>query len=147
VANDQASLPIAYQLYLPEAWAADPPRRTKAGVPEAIGFETKTAIALGQLRQARQEGVPVGLVLGDAGYGDETDFRVGVDTLDLRYVLGIRSATTVWPPGEAPLPPLPWSGRGRPPSRLRRNPEHQPVSVKDLALSLPRRAWRTVTWR
>src|ERR1700712_4457310 len=74
VANDHASLPIAYRLYLPEGWAADPQRRTKAGVPEAIGFETKTAIALGQLRQAREAGIPVGTVLGDAGYGDECDF-------------------------------------------------------------------------
>src|SRR3954471_17566242 len=81
VANDQASLPIAYRLYLPEAWAADPPRRTKAGVPEAIGFETKTAMALGQLRQAREDGIPVGVVLGDAGYGDECDFRVGSDAV------------------------------------------------------------------
>jgi SRSO17 transposase len=147
VANDHASLPVAYQLYLPEVWAADPKRRAKAGVPEAIGFETKTAIALGQLRQAREEGIPVGMVLGDAGYGDECDFRVGVAALDLRYVLGIRSTTTVWPPGQAPLPPKPWSGRGRPPTRLQRSPEHQPVSVKDLAASLPRRTWRTVTWR
>jgi len=147
VANDHASLPVAYRLYLPEGWAADPPRRAKAGVPEEIGFETKTAIALGQLRQAREEAVPVGTVLGDAGHGDECDFRVGVDELELRYVLGIRSATTVWPPGMAPLPPKPWSGRGRPPTRLRRSPEHQPVSVKELALSLPRQAWRTVTWR
>jgi SRSO17 transposase len=147
VANDQASLPIAWRLYLPEAWAADPQRRAKAGVPEEIGFETKTAIALGQIQQALAEGVPVGVVLGDAGYGDETDFRVGVAGLDLRYVLGIRSATSVWPPGQAPLPPKPWSGRGRPSTRLQRSPEHQPVSVKDLALSLPRRAWRAVTWR
>ena len=147
VANDHASLPVAYRLYLPETWAADPARRAKAGVPEAIGFETKTAIALGQLRQAREAGIPVGTVLGDAGYGDECDFRVGVDELELRYALGIRSATTVWPPGMAPLPPKPWSGRGRPPTRLRRSPEHQPVSVKELALSLPRQAWRTVTWR
>jgi SRSO17 transposase len=91
--------------------------------------------------------VPVGTVLGDAGYGDESDFRVGVAELDLRYVLGIRPGTSVWPPGQAPLPPAPWSGRGRPPTRLRRSPEHQPVSVKDLALSLPPRAWRSVTWR
>src|SRR3954449_11159109 len=76
VANDQASLPVAYRLYLPEAWAVDPPRRAKAGVLEAIGFETKTGIALGQLRRAREDGVPVGVVLGDAGYGDECDFRV-----------------------------------------------------------------------
>ena len=107
VANDQASLPIAYRLYLPEAWTDDPLRRAKAGVPEAIGFETKTAIALAQLRQAREDGVPVGTVLGDADYGDECDFRIGVAELDLHYVLGIRSGTTVWPPGQAPLPPAP----------------------------------------
>src|ERR671910_1239460 len=147
VANDDASLPIAWRLYLPEAWAEDPARRTKAGVPEEIGFATKTAIALGQLRRAREEGVPVGTVLGDAGYGDECDFRAGGAALDLRYVLGIRPGTSVWPPGQAPLPPAPWSRRGRPPTRLRRSPEHQPVSVKDLAASLPSRAWRSVTWR
>src|ERR1700760_4890132 len=45
VANDHASLPIAYQLFLPEVWANDQPRRDKAGVPETITFETKTAIA------------------------------------------------------------------------------------------------------
>jgi SRSO17 transposase len=147
VTNDRASLPIAYRLYLPEAWAADPKRRAKARVPEDIGFETKPAIALGQIRQALAEGVPVGVVLGDAGYGDETDFRVGVAALGLRYVLGLRPGTSVWPPGQAPLPPKPWSGRGRPPTRLQRSPEHQPVTVKDLAMGLPARAWRTVTWR
>jgi SRSO17 transposase len=147
VATDQASLPIAYQLYLPEVWAADAPRRAKAGVPEEIGFETKTVIALGQIRQALDENVPPGVVLGDAGYGDETAFRVGVGDLGLSYALGIRPGTSVWPPGQAPLPPKPWSGRGRPPTRLQRSSEHQPVSAKDLALSLPKRVWRTVTWR
>jgi SRSO17 transposase len=147
VANDHASLPIAWRLYLPEAWAEDPARRAKAGVPEAVGFETKTAIALGQLRQAREAGLPVGTVLGDAGYGDASDFRVGVAALELQYVLGIRPGTSIWPPGQAPLPPRPWSGRGRPPTRLRRDPEHRPVSVKDLALGLPSKAWRTITWR
>ena len=147
VANDQASLPIAYQLYLPEAWAADPIRRAKAGVPEEIAFATKTAIALDQIRQAQAAGVPEGIVLGDAGYGDETAFRVGVAELGLSYVLGLRCGTSVWRPGQAPLPPPPWSGRGRPPTRLRRSPEHRPALVKEVALGLPKRAWRAVTWR
>jgi SRSO17 transposase len=147
VANDHASLPIAYQLFLPEAWADEPARRAKAGVPETITFETKTAIALGQLRQALSAGVPAGIVLGDPAYGDETDFRVGVAGLGLRYMLGVRCGTSVWVPGTGPLSPAPWSGRGRQPTRLRRDAAHQPVTLKALALSLPAQAWRSVTWR
>src|SRR3954468_8106208 len=147
VATDHASLPIAYRLFLPEVWADDPARRAKVGVPETIRFETKTTIALGQLRQALAAGVPVGIVLGDAAYGDETDFRVGVTDLGLRYVLGVRPGTSVWAPGTGPLPPAPWSGRGRIPTRLRREAENQPVTLKALALSLPAQDWRKVTWR
>ena len=147
VANDHASLPIAWRLYLPEAWAGDAERRAKAGVPEGVGFETKTAIALGQLRQAQADGVPSGVVLGDAGYGVETDFRSGVGGLGLAYVLGVQSSASLWPPGTAPLPVPPHGGRGRPPTRVQRTPGHQPVSAKKLAESLPARAWRSITWR
>ena len=45
VASAEASLPIAYRLYLPKEWAEDPARRAKAGVPEAIAFATKPMIA------------------------------------------------------------------------------------------------------
>src|SRR6202047_5484799 len=38
IANHHASLPIAYRLYLPEAWAKDAARRKKAHVPRAIKF-------------------------------------------------------------------------------------------------------------
>jgi SRSO17 transposase len=58
VANDHASLPVAYQLYLPEAWAEDDARRRKAGVPDDIVFQTKPEIALTQLRAALLAGVP-----------------------------------------------------------------------------------------
>ena len=57
------------------------------------------------------------------------------------------STTTVWLPGTAPLPPKRWSGRGRPTTRLRRDARHQPVSVKELALGLSKRAWRRIEWR
>jgi SRSO17 transposase len=39
IANHQASLPIAYRLYLPQEWAADAARRKKAHVPEGIAFK------------------------------------------------------------------------------------------------------------
>src|ERR1700751_2975652 len=147
VANDHASLPIAYRLFLPEAWANDALRRAKAGVPAAVVFASKTAIALGQLRQALADGVPVGIVLGDPAYGDETAFRVGVTALGLRYVLGVRSGTSAWPPGTRPLPPAPWSGPGRPAIRLRRDAEHRPVTLTAFAMHLPARACRSLTWR
>jgi SRSO17 transposase len=147
VANDYASLPIAYQLYLPEPWAGDPARRHKAGVPDDIAFQTKPQIALGQIRAALLASVPRAVVLADAGYGVDTGFRDGITALGLRYVVGIQSSTTLWPPGQAPLPPKPWSGRGRRPTRLQHNDSHQPVSVKDFAIGLPNKAFRRVTWR
>jgi SRSO17 transposase len=147
IASDQASLPIAYQLYLPEDWANDPDRREKAGVPEDVIFRTKPEIALAQIRAALDAGVSPGVVLADAGYGNDTALRTGLTEMGLTYVVGVQSSIRLWPPDTQPLPPKPWSGRGRPPSLVRRQPEHAPVSAKDLAQALPEDAWRVVTWR
>src|ERR1700750_2501510 len=134
VANDHASLPIAYQLFLPEVWANDPPRRAKPGVRETIRFEAKTVIALGQLRQALAAGVPVGILLGDAAYGDETDFRVGVTDLGLRYMLGVRPGTSVWAPGTRPLPAL----GPRPRAPCRRCPGRAAPGARPGCAAMPR---------
>ena len=147
LASAQGSIPIAYQLYLPKDWAADPVRRKAGGVPETQAFATKPEIALAQMRQAVAAGVPMGVVLADAGYGDETAFRDGITELGMLYAVGIRPATTVWAPGTAPLPPKVWSGRGMRPTRLRREPGNEPLAVKALAMTLSAKAWRTVTWR
>jgi SRSO17 transposase len=85
-------------------------------------------------------------VLMDAGYGNDTRLRTDIAALGLRYVAGIGPSTSVWPPGEAPMPPQSRAGRGRPQTRLQRG-QHQPISVKTLSLSLPREAWQTITWR
>jgi len=147
VANEAASLPIDYQLYLPKEWAGDPARRAKAGVPEAIDFKTKPAIALDQIRQAVADGVPAGVVLADAGYGADMKFQAALLELELSYVLGVQPTMSVWPEGQMPLPPKTWSGRGRPPKCLQRSDDHHPISAKELALSLPASAWQDVTWR
>src|SRR5215216_2942720 len=147
LANRTASLPIAWRLYLPQEWAADAARRAAAGVPETIGFLTKPQIALDQIRAAAEAGLPRGVVLMDAGYGSDTQLRTDVTALGLSYIAGILSNTSVWAQGTAPLPPKPWSGRGRPPTLMRRDGEPQPTSVKALALALEQAAWAEITWR
>jgi SRSO17 transposase len=146
-ANDHASLPIAYRLYLPHEWADDPDRRAQAGVPDDVVFQTKPQIALDQLRAALVAGIEAEVALLDAGYGNDTDLRDGITEIGLAYVVGIQSSTSLWPPGVQPLPPKQWSGRGRPTSAIRRDTAHQPISAKQLAVGLPKKAWRRVTWR
>ncbi len=147
VATEQASLPVAYQLYLPQEWAQDPAKRQHAGVPPEVEFATKPQIALQQLHEARASGAPDGVVLADAGYGDDTAFRDAITALGLRYAVGIKSTTTVWAPGVEPLAPKPWAGQGRKTKLLRRAPGHEPISVKELALKLNIHRFRTVMWR
>jgi SRSO17 transposase len=147
IANHHASLPVGYRLYLPKEWAEDPARRDKAGVPTEVVFKTKPAIALDQVKAACAAGIARGVLLMDAAYGSDTKLRTGVSALGMSYVAGIQSAVTVWPPGCEPLPPKPYVGHGRRPTRLRREGPHKPVSVKTLALGLPNKAWRTIRWR
>jgi len=148
LANRHASLPVAWQLYLPKEWSEDKVRRRKARVPAEISFKTKIEIALDQIRAAWAAGLPRGVVLMDAGYGAHSDLRTAVTALGSPYVAGILSNTTVWAPGTGPLPPKANTpGRGRPTKRLRRDAAHRPVKVKELAVSLPAKAWRTITWR
>lgn len=107
IANDAASLPIAYELYLPHNWAEGPEQRRKAKIPAGIRFRTKPQIALEQIRTAKAEGVAPGLVLTDAGYGADGGFRAGLSELDLAYVVGVQPTLSVWRPGGGLLPPKP----------------------------------------
>ena len=147
LATEQASVPVAYRLYLPKEWARDPKRRQKAGVPAQMKFTTKPEIALGQLETLLAEGAPKYCVLADAGYGVDQGFRQRLTDMGLPYVVGITSSVVVWPPGLEPLPPKRYSGMGRPPVMPRRTPSRQPISVKTLAHALPARAFQTISWR
>jgi SRSO17 transposase len=128
IANHHASLPIAYRLYLPQEWAEDAARRKKAHVPDTIAFKTKPQIALEQIRAACAAGVPRGVLLMDASYGSNSALRSSVSALALSYVAGIVPTVKVRAA----------SDRDAPEPRM---------SVKELALSLPKHAWRTITWR
>ena len=138
LANHHGSLPVAFQLYLPKtSWADDAARRRKAGVPEDVVFKTKPEIALEMIRAASEQGLPGTLAIFDAGYGHDGKLRAGVTELGKAYVAGIQPQTLVWKPGER---------RGLAPRKGRRDAPDT-ISVKDLALGLRAKSWRTITWR
>ena len=122
VANHYASLPVAYRLYLPKSWAEDRKRRTKAGVPDEIAFQTKPKIALEQLAWACAAGLPRGVVVMDSAYGSDASLRRGARDLGLDYSAAVWARTLV-------------EGRAG------------KMTAQTLANGLPKRAWRTITWR
>jgi SRSO17 transposase len=149
IGNDFASLPIAYRLYLPHAWSDDVRRRRAVGVPTALKFATKPEIALEQVRQACAAELPRGVVIADAAYGNNAEFREQIAGLGLSYMMAVQSSTTVWQPGEEPLPPRRRTrrGPGRHPRILRRRRGCVPLAVREVADTLSRKAFREITWR
>lgn len=95
LATEQASLPMAYRLYLPKEWADDPARQRTAGVPAKIGFATETAIAVEQLDALLARGYPKHCALADADCGVDTAFRQWLADRGLEYVARITSAIVV----------------------------------------------------
>lgn len=130
-------------LYLLENWAKNLARWKAAGT----AFPTKRAIALAQIRQALEQGIPTAPVVADAAYGNDSQFREGATALHLRCAVGRHENMTVWQPSETPQPKPRRPGKGRPAKRFDRDAEHRPLAVKELALALPVSVWKTVTWR
>jgi SRSO17 transposase len=147
MANTIMSVPCAYRLYLPEIWTQDRKRCREAGIPDEVLFATKWEIALVAIDDLLAENLPRTPVTADAGYGMVTAFREGLTRRRLSYAVAIPSETSLWPPGSQPLAPKRWSGRGRPPIRVRRTPRHRPLSAHELAQGLPLGSWKTVRWR
>ena len=141
IANHAASLPVAYRLYLPEAWTKDRARRKQAGVPKDTKFMTKSEIALEQIRWACEAGLPRGVVLMDSGYGRDSRLRTELTSLGLTYVAGILPNTLMWSSGAGPR------RKGKPLNNTGRRDEPDLISAKEVAFGLPKQAWHTIRWR
>jgi SRSO17 transposase len=147
LATREGSLPLAYRLYLPREWAQDPGRCQAVGVPQELGFATKGEIAWAQIEAALAAGIPRGPVLMDAAYGDEAALRDRLSAHYLTYAVGVRAQTAVWWEQHQPAPTPASKPTGRPRTRVVRDATHQPISVRELAQSLPKASYRTITWR
>jgi SRSO17 transposase len=146
--SNTESFCLGGRLYLPESWTDDQKRRSKARIPESIGFLTKPEAALELIKEAVSRGVPRRPVLADAAYGDSRDFRDGLRELGLDFAVAISSNTMVWGPGVEPVVRARTEKRGRIPSRFIGSHGEQPVSVLKLAQQLRADgAFRKTTWR
>jgi len=86
---------LDWRLYLPESWTQDGQRRTEAGIPGEVKFQTKWQLGLELIDEARAWGLRCGVVLADGGYGEATEFREGLQARQLPYAVGIPSTVRV----------------------------------------------------
>src|SRR3954466_8275597 len=146
--TDWASAAIDWRLFLPKSWdetttddaglATDiRRRRARCKIPDAVRHREKWRLALDMLDEVLGDpasggwGLPARPVVGDAGYGEATDFRLGLQARDLSYVVAVKGTTSAYPVAPAPSAP-PYAGGGRPPTPRYR---HQPTSLAGLALA------------
>jgi SRSO17 transposase len=157
VANCQMGVFLAYasarghalvdtRLFLPERWTQDAARCQAAGVPAAVSFQSKAALALAMLRQARAHGQLQGRrVTGDDAYGEVPSLRDALDAEDWEYVLEVPSTTSVFRTLPALVLPE-HTGRGRRYTVPRLAPEATPAqAVTAVAASLAPGAWQDLT--
>jgi SRSO17 transposase len=95
LASDTLALPVDFDLYLPESWMKDQERRQEARISAEQRFRTKIQIALTMLGRAQRDGLPLGVVLADSGYGNASNFREGLRDLELDYAVEVVGTTVV----------------------------------------------------
>jgi SRSO17 transposase len=66
---------IDRELYLPQAWTQDRERCREAGIPDAVGFQTKPELAQTMLARLSQAGVVLSWVVADTVYGGNLELR------------------------------------------------------------------------
>ena len=141
-------------------------RRARCKIPDGVRHREKWRLALDMLDQVtgspaddgvedrhRVEGehrvdgggwgLPQRTTVADAGYGDITGFRLGLEQRGLRYVVAVKGSTSAYSADTVPTAPA-YSGRGRPPKPRYRD---DPSSLTALALAAGRGAVTHLTWR
>ncbi|GAC1359193.1 MAG: hypothetical protein NVSMB4_18240 [Acidimicrobiales bacterium] len=163
--TDWASAAINWRLFMPRSWdataAADPDtateiqrRRARCRIPDEVIHREKWRHALDMLDQITTDqetgapdrggwGLPGRPVVADAGYGDITEFRLGLTERDLAYVVAVKGTTSAFPCHAVPSAPG-YTGRGRAPVPRYRE---DPTNLTALAVAAGRSQLRRITWR
>jgi len=134
------------QLFLPEEWIKDGPRRTKTRVPGEVKFQTKPQIAAEMIRRTLAAGkVRFDWITADELYGDSGGFLDALEALPQRYLVEVKKNTLVWTVDPATL-----SGITPGPKRRKKLGSYrydEVRSVQEIAASLPADAWRMLKLR
>ena len=106
IENCQVAVHLAYasrrghalvdrELYLPRSWTDDRSRCAAAGVPAAVAFATKPALAAMMIARALDASMAARWVTGDEVYGADLKLAAAIEARGLGYVLAIASTTPV----------------------------------------------------
>jgi SRSO17 transposase len=166
LAGEHASCAADWRLFCPQSWddkALDDPvraararrRRERARVPDDVRHSEKWRLALemidemagadgwGVLEQVTAAGGTRPVVTADAGYGDNTAFRLELENRDWRYVVAVKGTTSAYPGDAEPAARSLGGGPGRPP---RPAYPQRPANLRTLAIANAGKI-RQVTWR
>jgi SRSO17 transposase len=164
--NERASCAAGWRLFCPQSWddqALDDPvaeagaarRREQARIPDEVRHAEKWRLALemldemtgpggwGVLERAGAAGGARPVVTADAGYGDNTTFRLELEARDWQYVVAVRGTTSAYSAGAQPVTRSLGGGPGRPPKPAYPTP---PVNLRQLAIASADQI-QQVTWR
>lgn len=147
LATAAGSVPLDFELVIPQAWADDPARCEKAGIPEGCReHRTKWQLALDLIDRVRQMQLVDRLVNADADYGRVTEFRDGLQGRSLKYVVATEGKMGCWLKEAPGQPRQRKPGRGRPPTGWDYE-DHKPLTPGEIASQINPSCWRDVTWR
>src|SRR5467141_3862482 len=166
LAGEHASCAADWRLFCPESWddaaLADPVaaararlRRERAGIPDQVRHTEKWRLALemigemtgsggwGVLEEVTAAGGARPVVVTDAGYGDNTAFRLELDARGWQYAVAVRGTTSAYAGDAQPVTRTLSGGPGRPPAPAYPGP---PATLRQLALASADQI-QQVTWR
>ena len=143
----EASCPLGWRLYLPQAWMEDEERAREVKLPAGLVYRRPAELALELIDQMLSWEVPRLPVVADSAYGNSFEFREQLRRRPLSYVMAVEPTTVVWTedPNAVPVPPSAATGRPRRYPPLASTPVPQDLTA--VARQLPAAAWKKVTWR
>jgi SRSO17 transposase len=164
--NEHASCAAGWRLFCPQSWddtKLDDPaqaararrRRERAGIPDQVRHTEKWRLALemigemtapdrwGLLEQITGAGRARPVAVADAGYGDNTAFRLELTDSGWPYVLAVKGTTSAYAGDAEPVIRHRRGGPGRPPGPAYPGP---PANLRQLAIAHAGTV-RPVTWR